>query len=154
MILLPRHFIVVEPRDLPLPHNPVNCRFYDPALWNSTLPLSVVRARWSQAAKSRWDECSYHSSDWKTVADAACWVLRTQLQRDPGAWDATASTLAEHYPGRTLVADELDAVGNLLSWDPISWTPGADSVTDGQHRACALRAAGALEVPVWGEDLR
>ena len=149
---LPCQFIVVDPRLLPRPHNPSQCHFYDRALWDSRLPLAQIQSRWSETASGRWSECRYHSGDWKTVASAACWVLGTQLERDPESWSGTPSMMSAGYPGRALVEDERDAVGSLL-WEPISWTPGADYVMDGQHRACALRVAGALKVPVLDERL-
>lgn len=146
---VPRQFIIVEARVLPLPHNPSRCRFYDAAVWGSRLPLAKMQSLWSEAANGRWSECPYHSTNWRTVAAAACWVLRRQLRRDPEGWNGqTPSMLAAEYPGRPLADHERNAVGSLL-WEPISWDPAEDdSVMNGQHRACALRIAGAPEVPV------
>lgn len=152
MVPPPRQFTIVAAGRLPLPHNPSRCFFYDRALWASRVPLAEMQSRWSQAATGRWNECPYHSTDWRKVADAASWVLTTQLRRDRNEWDDTPFILAADYEGGTLTEEERDAVTSLL-WEPISWTLGADGLMNGQHRACALRAAGAPEVPVLAESL-
>lgn len=142
--------MIVPARLLPSPHNPSRCLFYDPSTWDSALPLAQQRARWSSTAAGRWNECRYHSTDWKLAAAAACWVLAVELERDPDGWTASPFTLASRYPHVALTEMERSAVYSLL-WEPISWTVGSDMVMDGQHRSCALRVSGAIEVPVLSE---
>ncbi len=109
--------------------------------------MEEMQAKWSEATAGRWGECPYHTTNWKVAAAAACWVLRSQVERDPDAWDGSPFVLASDYPAHALTERERDAVCSLL-WEPIAWSVGSDMVMNGQHRACALRVSAALEVPV------
>ena len=102
-------------------------------------------------AGARWQECSYHSSDWRIIAAAACLALELQRRRDRERWDGTPAALFGECAGR-LHETELDAVTQLFR-DPISWRVGQTELNNGQHRACALRFGGARRVPVLDESL-
>lgn len=87
--------------------------------------------------------CHYHDHDWRAIAEAAV-ELFTQIvplvQVEAHDIRREASRLLPEGPDR----DEL----TFLFFDPIIWSPEAPSVTNGQHRICALKAADAPECPV------
>jgi hypothetical protein len=143
----PRCFAIIDPHELPLPHNPKRCDFYDRALWGSRAPLAEQRAQWLEAIGSRWKRCYYHAADWRSIAEAACWVLEQQLQVNADLWSAEPRDYLARAPGGVLPAQEA-AFADSLFMDPITWAPGEDALEDGQHRACGLRLAGARAVPV------
>ncbi len=150
-LMSPRCFAIIDPRLLPLPHNPSCCRFYDPAVWNSDLSLAQQRATWLEMVGSRWNECPYHAGNWSRIALAACWVLEVELRNEPDVWsDSTRGDLSR-YSAANLDEGEIDTVASLFD-NPITWWPGQDMLDDGQHRACALRCAGATAVPVVDES--
>jgi hypothetical protein len=49
---------------------------------------------------------------------------------------------------------EAEALNSLFT-DPIIWSPESDTVTNGQHRSCALKASGAplCVVDTYGESV-
>lgn len=147
----PRCFILLDPRELPLPHNPARCTFYDPRLWNGTDSLTKERSRWLEVIEVRWRSCHYHAADWRRVAEAACWVLREQLEINPDVWSVEPLAYLARLPEGVLSMEEL-AFAESLFIDPVTWTPGEDTVSDGQHRSCALRQSGAFDVPVLDES--
>jgi hypothetical protein len=151
MLPSPSLFIVVDPQQLPMPHNPSRCDFYDKTLWNGPLPLAQRRTRWLDVIEPRWMSCSYHAADWRSIAEAACWVLDLQLRASVQSWTVDLGAHLARFPGGALAPPEADFADSLFS-DPIAWLPGEDMVDDGQHRTCALRLAGARAVPVWDES--
>jgi hypothetical protein len=87
--------------------------------------------------------CPYHQADWAAIAAAA-----VQLAGEDSL--ETARDRAESWPGMS----EGDRRGLVsLFWEPVSWDDGDDGLTNGQHRLCALRAAGAAACPVEGRYL-
>lgn len=76
--------------------------------------------------------CAYHRGDWRRVAEAAVAVV----EGDPDA-------------GEGLGPDERVWLASLLE-DPIEWDQGGLGLGNGQHRVCALRAAGAPRCVVAG----
>lgn len=85
--------------------------------------------------------CPYHQHDWRAIATASVELFsRLGPQADGDDVQAEASRLLPEGPDR----DELV----FLFFDPIIWSPDASSVTNGQHRTCALKAAGAPECAV------
>lgn len=85
--------------------------------------------------------CSYHQHDWKVIAEAGVELFtRLDPQADHDAIQREACRLLPEGPDR----DEL----TFLFFDPIIWSPEAPSITNGQHRTCALKAAGAPECVV------
>lgn len=59
------------------------------------------------------------------------------LAPDATKWDLIAACERQDLP-----AGDMKGLLSMFVF-PIDWTPGAQSVTNGQHRSCALRAAGA-----------
>jgi hypothetical protein len=146
-LLRPRCFLVIDPQELPLPHNPFRCEFYDPALWSGGRSLTDRRTKWLEVIGPRWRRCAYHFVDWRRVAMAACWVLEQQLRANVDLWSAEPVAYLARVPGGALPSDEAAFAESLFS-DPITWGPGEDEVLDGQHRGCGLRLSGAKAVPV------
>jgi hypothetical protein len=89
----------------------------------------------------RFAACPYHRHDWRAIAAASVELLtRLDSQADHDDVLREASRLLPEGPDR----DELA----FLFFDPIIWSPEAPSVTNGQHRTCALKAADAPECVV------
>jgi hypothetical protein len=84
--------------------------------------------------------CGYHRSvDWLKLADRSVAALEQAGSR--ASFDALVAA-----------CDWGELSGGESQWlywlfaDPITWRPGAERVTNGQHRLCGLRAAGARRV--------
>ncbi|MFZ2176594.1 MAG: hypothetical protein WAW17_21645 [Rhodococcus sp. (in: high G+C Gram-positive bacteria)] len=88
--------------------------------------------------------CRYHEPRWllvsKIVAD--CWDQRTQ----------TLPGVADHPLYADLPTDDREALSSLTT-DPMVWNDGADAIANGQHRLCAMRAAGVTHSIVDGQFL-
>jgi len=148
---------VVAVADLPWAHLPSKCanfadfeairELYDDD-WEGDVPAG---AHFFLALDSdRFADCHYHRHDWRAIAAASVELLgRLDPQADGDDVRREASRLLPEGPDR----DEL----TFLFFDPIIWSPEAPSVTNGQHRTCALKAARAPECAVvtgrqvWGE---
>jgi len=138
-----RDLCVIAVADLPWPHNPSGCKWSKrfervEALYSSSgHPDPAVGAQWFLTLTD--DElaaCSYHRADWLRIAEVSVGVFRS-LANDATLEDAVAAVeaeLGESAEGRWC---------SSLFLDPIVCRPKGRSVTNGQHRACALRASGA-----------
>jgi hypothetical protein len=99
-------------------------------------------------SSERLAACHYHRNDWKAIAAASVELFK---RLGPHADDddvrrEAACLLPEGSDRNELI---------FLFFDPIIWSPGAPSITNGQHRTCALKAAGAPEcVVVTGRRLQ
>jgi len=149
---------LVSPTELPYAHNPYRCahraRYVDllraecglapDGPWPSDATRSNERAagRSFDASLSCDDRaaCPYHRGDWQLAASAAITALGEAEDWDP--WG-----LRDCF--EQLALDEATArwAESLLT-HPIRWAEGAEYLTNGQHRACALRHSGAPAVPV------
>ncbi|OPC76696.1 hypothetical protein B4N89_45240 [Embleya scabrispora] len=88
--------------------------------------------------------CEYHRGDWAAIALAA--------ERALAAGGDTAD-MADRA-GRDPELDDHDReCAASLIYDPIAWSDGDEALVNGQHRLCALRAAGAVSCPVDGRHL-
>jgi hypothetical protein len=134
---------VVPVAALPWPHNPARCphhpRFeqigccYPSRCWNS----GVAGAHFFLTlTDSDFGSCEYHEPDWDRVAQASVDILEA-LPSEAELDDALDAT-SEHFSSKL----ELRALHSLFS-DPIIWTEEGSSITNGQHRTCALKASGA-----------
>jgi hypothetical protein len=141
---------------LPWPHNPADCphharfeqisQFYPPACWTT----GAAGAHFFLTLTDQdFRACSYHEPDWCRVAEVSIEVfeaLPLEAERD----EALAA-----LSGRFKEKLEAEALNSLFT-DPIIWSPASDTVTNGQHRTCALKASGAplCVVDTYGESVR
>jgi hypothetical protein len=135
---------VVAVADLPWAHNPARCanrerftdisRLYDDR--DPRLPSAAGAHFFLTLGPEQFDDCRYHRFDWAAIAEASIALLD---QLPEGADHDDVIALAQE----TELADDDRRELVWLFGDPIIWTPGAPSVTNGQHRTCALKAAGA-----------
>jgi hypothetical protein len=137
-------FEIVAVADLPLAHLPSSCahfgRFMELEIAHSDEPESVVRALWHQSLTPEdYAACEYHQADWLAIADASIAVLESVADSKRDLVVACAD--------QALPSDDLYWLMSLFA-DPIMWRRGGDGVENGQHRVCALRAAGAASVAV------
>lgn len=134
---------LVAVADLPWPHNPSKCaskqRFDDLAelYGSSRRHCTAVGAHWSYSLdETDYEACPYHQADWRRIADVSVEVFEGLAE------DAELDVVIEAVD-RILGNTAEGAWCRSLFSDPIVWSPEQDSVTDGQHRSCALRASGA-----------
>ncbi|RLU82519.1 hypothetical protein CTZ27_29765 [Streptomyces griseocarneus] len=138
---------------LPWPHYLFKCAFADRAkALNDTYPDTPDAAQAAHAdlfAQLRPDEfasCPYHQADdWPAIARA---VLA----------HAEAEQIGDEERARELSAME-DLSERDRHWahrmltDRIRWDEDLSRLTNGQHRVCAMRAAGVEILPVYGRYL-
>jgi hypothetical protein len=129
---------------LPFAHGPFKCPhegrfeeiegFYEDADFHET---TVVGAHWFLTLSTDdFKGCEYHEHDWSQIAAASVAVL--EAIGSQGSRDEMQAACAR----QELTSAESRALLSLFT-DPIIWTPGSPTLTNGQHRTCALRAAGA-----------
>lgn len=128
--------------DLPWLYKPFRCGHYSRVEWllDAEEPGDAQAASYCGEMLGRLRseevaECPFHTVDWRLVAGLAVSLHRVGL--NPGSDPFHASAL-EGGAGE----DELSAVRSF--WiEPISWQRGQASVSNGQHRCCALKLSGA-----------
>jgi len=81
------------------------------------------------------EACPYHNCDWALAAAMTVWCF--QYRVDPHG-EQVSKRVAEQGGGWP----ELKAISSLFL-RPIVWSPQSPTVSDGQHRVCALKVAGA-----------
>jgi hypothetical protein len=142
---------VIAVADLPWAHHPFRCHWkerfenlrehYPPEAREDL----VVGAHWFSTLEDEdFAVCRYHDADWRKVAGTSVEILR-RLAPDATLDDAIAAV------GRRLGDSAEASWCRSLFLDPVICHPGR-SLTDGQHRSCALRASGAPLCVVAGED--
>ena len=144
----------VSVADLPWPHNPSKCVHH--------ARYETIRTLYDRSADAHIPAgahffltlqgedlaaCPYHQNDWLAIADASVELLAGLA---PGAGRADVVRQAGE-----LLAEGPDRLE--LCWlfsHPITWAPGSGSITNGQHRTCALKAAGASHCAavIYGES--
>jgi len=134
---------IVAVADLPWAHNPFRCahraRFeairghYDKD-FDGHIPAGAHFFLHLDAEQLA--ACPYHQHDWVAIADASIVLLEglTPASERRDVFSAAAELLPDGPDREQLVC---------LFTDPIVWSPGHTSITNGQHRACALKASGA-----------
>lgn len=134
---------VVAVADLPWPHNPAKCahldrfnairEFYDKG-FDGHVPAGAHFFLSLDA--DHFAACPYHRHDWVAIAEASVDLLKGL---SPGSdRDDVLSGAADLLPA----GPDRQELAFLFS-DPITWSPSTTSITNGQHRTCALKAAGA-----------
>ncbi len=134
---------IVSVADLPWAHNPFKCahrdRFEEIRGLYDKSPGGKLPAGahfFSSLSADEFAACSYHKRDWIAIAAASLELLQglrpgSDLRDVLGA----AANLLPDGPDRQQLV--------CLFSDPIKFSPRAIRLTNGQHRACALKAAGA-----------
>jgi hypothetical protein len=134
---------VVAVADLPWGHNPSRCAHSD--RFRAIAAQYPDERRTPPAVGAQWfvsltDEefqaCEYHGVDWVAVAATSVEILETV---DAGA---TNEDIIEEISARLGDTPEAQWCLTLFS-EPIVCRLDGTSVTNGQHRTCALKAAGA-----------
>jgi len=134
-------FAAMPVADFPFPHGPFRCprheRYCELARASRDAPEGVVGAQWHHTLTAAdFAACEFHHADWLSVATASVAVL------EAAGPHATFDDLAEACDQPGLPQKELHWLSSLFE-DPIHWYQGSPGVTNGQHRLCALRGAGA-----------
>lgn len=80
--------------------------------------------------------CPYHQHDWLAIAAASVKLLN---RLPPTSSQEEVLKAADKLLHRSSDRSQL----HLLFTDPIAWHPDSTTITNGQHRACALKAANA-----------
>lgn len=88
--------------------------------------------------------CAYHQADWPAIVAVA--QHHAELEAESPQDDAA---LAKVYAAEHLSVDDRQWAQDLIH-DHLWWDQGAKSLTNGQHRLCAMRAANLPYVPVYG----
>ncbi|MGD0456060.1 MAG: hypothetical protein ABSB69_20945 [Solirubrobacteraceae bacterium] len=146
---------IVSVADLPWPHNPSRCAHH--ARYETIRPLYDGGADGHIPAGAhffltlRRDDlaaCRYHQNDWLAIAAASVEILAGLA---PGAEPGDVIRRAEE-----LLAEGPDQ--RELCWlfsHPITWAPGSGTITNGQHRTCAMKAAQAphCAAVIYGETV-
>lgn len=129
---------------LPWPHSQSSCLMYRIVdAHRHTVPdeqAAHAAAFLSPEGQQVMASCQYHQTDWPRLAR----ILQESL-------DQTDDTpkLAEHPEYHRLSHEEKEGLHSLAEV-PIDWSDRDQRLTNGQHRLCALRAAGVLQCPVRG----
>ncbi|MFG2681283.1 hypothetical protein [Streptomyces sp. NPDC048392] len=89
--------------------------------------------------------CPYHQGDWKAIAEAALAFAEVNE-------DEESDRAGELYDMEHLSPHDREWAQAMVG-DHIWWDEGDTSLTNGQHRLCAMRAAGVARVPVYGRHL-
>lgn len=89
--------------------------------------------------------CPYHRGDWPAIAEAV--LAFAEVNEDEEPERASALYAMEHLSPR-----DREWAQRMLS-DHIWWEEGSTSLTNGQHRVCAMRQASVARVPVYGRHL-
>jgi hypothetical protein len=126
---------------LPFPHGAFRCphhqRFLGLARLYDDLDRTVAGAHWYLTLTSDdFAQCPFHQCDWRKVADISVAILESLTPT------ATHDDLMVACAAQALPKQEVEGLLSLFTF-PIDWTPDSPTVTNGQHRLCALRAAGA-----------
>jgi hypothetical protein len=100
----------------------------------------------TQLTPEDFASCPYHQADdWTAIAEGVLAYARAERDGE----DERANQL---YDAEHLTARDREWFRSLISGH-IWWNSGQERLTDGQHRLCALRAAGVNRVPVYGRHL-
>lgn len=148
-------YSLVEVVKLPVPHNP--SRLPGPLLtdWRTMGDLPGVGsgpvrtrgdlARWVGRQRARpdlarlWDLARI---DWGRAAELARRVWASGEQEWPSRAHVDAVLARE--------PDDVAIAADGLCFRPITWSPGDETLTDGQHRSLALAVQGVVRVLVCG----
>lgn len=128
--------------DLPWPYRPFRCAYYPRVKWllDAEEPGDAQAASYCGEMLTRLTPeevagCPFHTVDWRRAADLAVSLHRAGVKPGTEGFDASALTGGAGE-------GELSAIRSFWT-EPISWQRGQASVSNGQHRICALKLSGA-----------
>lgn len=142
----------VAAADLPWPHALVLCAHS--ARWKQLAAaypkgeraIHVAHAELFARLRDRdFAVCPYHQADWQAIAQTALEFTAAQATGD--------EAMAERLSTMQHLDEEDRQWARDLLYDHIAWSEGNTALTNGQHRLCAMRAAGVTHVPVYGRYL-
>ncbi|OIK08216.1 hypothetical protein BIV23_00265 [Streptomyces monashensis] len=99
----------------------------------------------AELGEEEFAACPYHQGDWPAIAEAV--LAHAEVDEDEEPERAARLYAMEHLSPR-----DREWAQRMVS-DHIWWNEGSDSLTNGQHRLCAMRAGGVANVPVNGRYL-
>ncbi len=133
---------------LPWPHNQSHCRMGRIA---DTYEAIVADEQAANAAaflsaegRAAMTSCPYHQPDWPRLVRILIEIPDTADGQDPQP---------QRHPDYVLLSAEDKQWLHTLLVESIEWDDRDQMLTNGQHRLCALRAAGVQHCPVNGRYL-
>lgn len=99
----------------------------------------------AELTEEEFAACPYHHGDWQAIAEAT--LAYAEVDEDAEPERASQLYDMEHLSPRDR------EWAQAMVADHIWWDEGDTSLTNGQHRLCAMRAAGVVRVPVYGRHL-
>jgi hypothetical protein len=135
---------------LPWPHNQ-QCplaRFVITDGWGRAERQAAHAAAFlSKEGREVMASCEYHRADWPLIVR----MVREALANPSDVKDNQCK-LRDHPDYRQLSEIDRRFLHSMIE-PPIKWSDGSAGLTNGQHRLCALRAAGVMQCYVWGDYL-
>ncbi|MER5549728.1 hypothetical protein ABT072_46900 [Streptomyces sp. NPDC002589] len=140
----------VAASQLPWPHGLFKCPYGERA---KTLAATYPKGHnktahaelFTQLGDQDFASCPYHQADdWRAIAEAVLAFSRA----DPDSEEQDRLYEAAHLSDR-----DRAWFRSLIGGGHIWWDTGQQNLTNGQHRLCALRAAGVEVIPVYGRHL-
>jgi len=147
----------VATSELPWPHDMFRCphrarghalaaTYPAPTSDDGPDPVQVAHAElFTRLRPDDFAACPYHQGDWPAIITAVTAIAAAE-ERDEDNLDTRPRILDQLNPHDRHWASQLLA-------DHLWWDQGDTHLTNGQHRLCALRAAGVAVVPVYGRHL-
>lgn len=150
MVLESKHgFRSVPLAAMPWPHSQSDCPLGELAeQYRDRVPDSHgahAAAFLSRPGRQIQTECPYHQADWPRL-------VRMLEESRAAAADDEPPPVGSHPEFDLLCPPEQEWL-KALATDPIKYSDGDDALTNGQHRLCALRAAGLTRCSVEGDYL-
>ncbi|MEU6381664.1 hypothetical protein [Streptomyces sp. NPDC046909] len=99
----------------------------------------------AELTEEEFAACPYHQGDWQAIAEAVLACAEVDEDEEP-------DRARELYAMSHLSPQDRQWAQDMVR-DNICWDEGDSSLTNGQHRLCAMRAAGVVRVPVHGRFL-
>lgn len=99
----------------------------------------------AELTEEEFAACPYHQGNWQAIAEAVLAYAEVDEDEEP-------ERAARLYAMEHLSPQDRKWARRMLS-DRIWWEEGSTSITNGQHRLCAMRAAAVANVPVYGRYL-
>jgi hypothetical protein len=134
-------WLIADVASMPWPRNLFNCEWRDRAGAVEDLDLGAsqvaMRSMVLGLTARELVACPYHRPDWRRAADAAVTLVEQTGQ------------LVEEDLRRTARGMDGETAWALYSFvgQPIIWN-GGDELSNGQHRVCAMKLAGASCCPI------